>query len=153
MVRAKFRCMSVTRRIKDAEANLKPVIAKNEDWPNGCEENRQFWDATPAGELTLRFSSPAAVDLEPGPYFYIDLVEAEGEGTWKLWRVARTEHVQEVHFGLSWNTHRLRLSNGEFQMTTGNKDAWKHFQSKQGSSWSVTLTEVAADHEGCPYTG
>ena len=155
MVQAKFRCMSVTLRVKDAEAAFKPVIAKNEDWPNGCDENKQFWEATPAGDALLRFSSPGAVDVEPGQYFLIKIVEvpAGTEGAWKLWKVAAMESQQDVCISLGWDTNRSRLAQAELNMSIANKDAWPHFAGKQGTYWSVEFSLADGDHEGCPCTG
>jgi len=146
--------MSVTRRIKDAQAEFKPVIAKNNDWPQGCEENKQFWDATPAGDAELRFVSHAVVDVEPGQYFYIDMEEVpEDVATWKLWKVARTETQMEVCLSLGWDTHRDRLAAASLNMTIGNQEAWRHFEGKQGTSWRVVFLPADGDHPNCPYTG
>jgi len=152
MVRAKFRCMSTTRRIKDGEAVLKPVIAKNEDWPNGCEENAQFWDATPAGEMTLRYVSKEVIDVEEGHYYYIDM-EEDPEGDWKLYKVARTEHQVEVQFGVSWDNSRPVMASANFDMTIRNDCAWPQFEGRHGTKWRVELTPAGAQsHKGCPYT-
>ena len=73
MVRAKFRCLEITYRLDNATAKLKPVIAKNDDWPNGSRENAAFWDATPSGECELHYRTHGDVDVEVGAYYYIDM--------------------------------------------------------------------------------
>jgi hypothetical protein len=148
--------MSVTRSIKDASASLKPVIAKNGDWPQGSEENARFWDASPQGELTLYFGGRDLATVEVGAYYYIDLVEVEkGKDTWKLWKlwkVAYQEQARNVYFALSWDHKRKPISHGKFELTINNQAAWLEFNGKEGTSWSLTMTQVDAKHPGCPYT-
>jgi hypothetical protein len=70
-VRAKFIVSKVefynpnSRRI-----DLKPVYSED---PN--HENKQFWDATPSGEMWMIVNNPRAAEFfEPGREYYIDFV-------------------------------------------------------------------------------
>lgn len=60
-----------------AQANLAfaPVCPKGEYCPEGSEENKKFWEATPSGLLELSIANIAAVPkgLKQGDEFYIDI--------------------------------------------------------------------------------
>lgn len=67
MVRAKFKCQSNV----DGMVVLNPVYS-------GCEENKTFWEHTPAGTITLTITNTAARDqFEPGKEYYVDFTPAE----------------------------------------------------------------------------
>lgn len=143
MVRTKMRCMGINARITETAVELQPVIGKSKDWPGGCEENRQFWDATPAGEVTLWYQPYTETPFRVGAYYYLDLEEipAKGDRTWKLWEVAETESQQTVKFGMSWDNTKTPVR-GDFQMTINNRDAWKHFGQKAGTHWRVSISDA-----------
>ena len=82
-VRAKFRCMSVTERFTQPEkpyqwdVRLLPVMYRKDGTYDPGAENKTFWDATPAGEISLTITNPAAAKaFRPGQAYYIDFVEA-----------------------------------------------------------------------------
>lgn len=149
MVRAKFRCLSITYRLDHTSVELKPVIPKGDGWPGGSEENRQFWQASPTGEasVTYRHTSPP---FKVGEYYYIDLQEVPEDAPgrpWKLWEVSSMESRLTVRLGLDW------LSDGE--MTAGslslgieNKGAWPPFIGKVGTRWSVEITPAKPPESG-----
>ena len=67
-VRCKFKCHSV---YPNGVVNLYPVHS-------GSEENKTFWDATPAGTICLTITNPAARDrFEAGKEYYVDFTPAE----------------------------------------------------------------------------
>lgn len=45
----------------------------------GSEENKQFWDATPAGSIEMNITNVNAVpkDLKYGDEFYVDFTKAD----------------------------------------------------------------------------
>lgn len=66
-VRAKFRCNGNTNGV----VSLLAVT-------QGSEENKAFWNATPAGSISLSISNPAALDkFEAGEEYYVDFTPAE----------------------------------------------------------------------------
>jgi len=154
MIRSKFRCLELTYHLKQASAKLKPVIAKNDDWQMGSEENAMFWDATPSGECDVRWQSHGDVSLEIGAYYYIDLEEVpEGnDHTWKLWEVSQSESSLGIKLGLGWDQTRP-IAQATYQIDIHNEKAWEEFQGKAGSHWEVTFTRAEGNHDGCPYTG
>lgn len=73
--RAKFVCQGVTKRKhwnQDKgflyDATFTPVTT-------GSEEDKAFWEATPAGSLSL--STIKADFFEPGKSYYLDFIVAE----------------------------------------------------------------------------
>ena len=77
MIRAKFRCLSITTHINDViTANLKPVMRKGKN----LDENTQFWQYTPSGELDVTYKKECP--LVVGAYYFIDLTK--GDGVWTL---------------------------------------------------------------------
>jgi len=67
MVRAKFHCHN-----KDNNTVfLDPVY-------QGSEENKKFWEYTPAGQITLTTTNKSALDqFEVGKEYYVDFTPAE----------------------------------------------------------------------------
>jgi hypothetical protein len=83
MIRAKFRCMSVTRDWNNAEvAEFRPVKRDGDK----DSENKKFWDASPSGSATLTFKGPCG--YKPGDYYYIDMEMAD-EGKWGAGTISR----------------------------------------------------------------
>lgn len=78
MVRAKFKCDSVTKTVnwsgnKDEhpflyDVKMSPVV-------NGSEENKNFFKWTPSGEVKL--STMKEDHFIPGKEYYLDFTEAE----------------------------------------------------------------------------
>ena len=85
MVRAKFYVATVTLFQSPAgsgSVTLRPVY-KYQQGVNGnaCEENRQFWEATPSGEITMSITNPPGFEpfvdaFHAGKPFYVDFTEA-----------------------------------------------------------------------------
>jgi len=77
MVRAKFICNNISKfkHSKDDDGvtniTLVPVL-------NGSEENKQFWQYTPSGNLQMTIKNEAAEKyFELGEEYYIDFKKAE----------------------------------------------------------------------------
>ncbi|KUP22419.1 hypothetical protein [Paenibacillus sp. DMB5] len=66
MVRAKFKCQSNV----DGMVVMTPVYS-------GSEENKAFWEYTPAGSITLTITNEAARDqFQPGEEYFVDFTPA-----------------------------------------------------------------------------
>ena len=100
MIRAKFRCMQVSRNWDNNETvDFRPVNRSSSKDP----ENQQFWEATPSGEAQLQFKN-AKGGYEPGAYYYIDM-EPNPEGQWKV--SSTTQHKSgdgDVHLSRAWGS-------------------------------------------------
>ena len=72
MVRAKFVVQSIARTQWGHEIKLSVVS-------QGSEEDKAFFLATPAGDITLRTVNDAAMEAfgAPGDKFYVDFTPAE----------------------------------------------------------------------------
>lgn len=71
-VRAKFKCDGVTKEPGQdyATVTLSPVI-------DGSEENKKFWEYTPAGSISLSTTNKKAYEqFETGKEYYIDFTPA-----------------------------------------------------------------------------
>lgn len=143
MIRAKFRCMSIARHAEQAtEIRLLPVNPKGSCYPDGCEENRAFWDATPSGELKVYFQQTATVPFILGAFYYIDMEpSAKGEHLWKLWEVAQHEGNINIRLGLEWSKDR-EMAHAELSMCILNKETWPSFVNQAGTTWSVVFTQA-----------
>lgn len=75
MIRAKFRIMTASRHWDGSTSlNLLPVNANGDDVD--AEENKLFWDATPAGEMSISFAPDDEPDwMSAGGYVFLDLEE------------------------------------------------------------------------------
>lgn len=75
MVRAKFRVESKKRSQHwegRVDINMQPVCSDVEG-----SENKQFWEATPAGDIQLSTVNPkAAEQFEVGQEYYVDFTKA-----------------------------------------------------------------------------
>ncbi|MEH2188319.1 MAG: hypothetical protein V7K64_19425 [Nostoc sp.] len=74
MIRAKFTCQQniLNHETQTAEVILTPVTSNP---PN--EENLTFWQATPAGNITLQITNPAAsAQFSVGTDYYVDFTVA-----------------------------------------------------------------------------
>lgn len=72
MVRAKFRCQSVTTSINSYGKQLQTF--KFFPVTNGSEENKRFFDSTPSGNLELGVVNPE-VSFDIGSEYYLDLTK------------------------------------------------------------------------------
>jgi hypothetical protein len=73
MVRAKFKCWDV----KSSEGVVQVMFMAVTD---ESEENKQFWQYTPSGQLTMSITNPAAYEqFKAGAEYYLDFTEVEKE--------------------------------------------------------------------------
>jgi hypothetical protein len=159
MVRAKLRVLEVTHHLRGNTTflKLKPVIGKSKDWPEGCEENLRFWEASPSGEMDLRYvrGKGVVIPFELGDFVYVDMElkeSPEGQRDWELYKVSQSETQLEIWFGLGW-VHEPGLVSANFELAIENRGAWDAFLGNHGKKWCVTLTKAEGDHDGCPMTG
>jgi len=139
LIRAKFRCMSVTYHAEqDSDVRLLPVGPKGWAYPDGCEENKAFWDATPSGEMKVGIKLGEPVPFQVGAFYYIDMKVAE-EG-WKLWEVRQHENCLTVNLGLKWDTEREGYVHASLEMTINEGSAADAYKGKVGTKWSVVIT-------------
>ena len=98
MIRAKFRCLEVTKRyshttepgfrdggMHDAvdlfqyRVKLAPVYGRGKNGKPESPENKAFYAATPSGEIELTTVSEAAAQaFVPGQAYYVDFTPADG---------------------------------------------------------------------------
>lgn len=75
MVRAKFRVVSVTKSVWNAD---QVTVKMSPMYEQPTEENISFSKATPSGSIELDITNPAASEqLTLGAYFYVDFTPAE----------------------------------------------------------------------------
>ena len=142
MIRAKFRCMSITYNAdQPTEVRFLPVAPKCSSYPEGCEENKAFWDASPSGEMKAGIPKGANVPFIVGDFYYIDM-EPSDEG-WKLWAVTQYEHNINISMGLGWDSDRDGFFHAELDLGITNKAVWPTFTGKSGSKWAVTITPAS----------
>lgn len=153
MVRCKMRLLEVNEVFVDPTrgephtfvARYLPVMPKGPAYPDGCEENRAFWNATPAGVLTVKWRG-RPTDLQVGAFYYVDLAQADkngGPGMWDLWEVANHGHAGlVVKFQLPWQIQGVRQG-GALELDIRNPTACAHFLGKAGTSWSVEVSPAA----------
>jgi hypothetical protein len=156
-VRCKFRCLSITHNatpnLTGTEVRLVPVCPKSSSYPNGCEENKSFWDATPSGELKVSFAQDAEVPFLLGRSYYIDLEQTdEGDDLWKLWEVNQHSSDICIRLGLGWSHDRPMMS-AEFETCINNQNAWAPFVGHVDTKWTVTFTEAPFTGEEEPSVG
>lgn len=135
MVRAKFRCMSVSHAWnKQFTVDLQPVTSGKD------EENKSFWRATPSGEIRLVYNG----DTPPfvvGEYYFVDMEEGDKSSRWRLYELRQTESQLGITLSVPWD-NALPLVSGSVKMGIDNVDVWAPFLGKVGAGWSVTFTEV-----------
>ncbi len=152
MVRAKFRCMSITQEIENWTVRLLPVIAKTEYYPGGSEENKKFWSATPTGEMKLLFRAQDIAGFGGnditrfvvGDRYYLDLSLAanEKEEPWNLRTISQSDSRLEVVFQLNYDTRVQAPRWGELTMGIDNELAWPHFLPYISTIWKLTLAKA-----------
>lgn len=138
MIRAKFRCMSVTHRWNgERHVEMLPVTHRQSHTSGGevsAEENLSFWEATPAGKIQLEYKATQECPFDPGAYYYVDMEESP-EGTWRLERVEECITTLTINLDSDWDLPLLR--SGHIHMSIDNKKAWTPFQGKIHSRWNV----------------
>ena len=78
MIRSKFRCMSRTEHHQgDVEVRLLPVFHNKQGDYEVPPENKEFWEATPAGEIKMTIRNKAAQGFVPGKTYYVDFTETD----------------------------------------------------------------------------
>lgn len=71
-VRAKFQVWTKDPG-EEGNVHLHPVMM-------GSEENKAFWNATPAGDITMYITNPTAFSaFEVGKEYYVDFTQVEEE--------------------------------------------------------------------------
>jgi len=80
MIRAKFKCQSVTKALGWNRGPDQPVApflytAKFVPVVGDSDENKRFWAATPSGQIELSSILPDA--FEPGKSYYVDFTPAD----------------------------------------------------------------------------
>lgn len=75
MIRAKFRCSSVTFFGDPSNPDASRQYILNAVYDTSTPENERFTKATPYGELKMNIDNPAA-RLEVGKIYYLDFTEA-----------------------------------------------------------------------------
>lgn len=151
-VRAKFRCMSVSRTYEgQTSASFLPAMPqKGADGTPEHEENKLFWKYTPGGSMELTFWGDAP-HVVPGAYYYIDL-DTPVPDELRPWRlVLRTEHMNneqlDVDLCADWmlksDAGPEGLRTGSLKMMISNEAAWPLFMNaKRGQRWSVLVTRA-----------
>ena len=144
-VRAKFRCMSVTKKWdNNTVVEFSAVLQQGKN-----PENAEFWKFTPSGDATLKFKGPSFnsrdVEYSPGDYYYIDMVKNCQEGGWRLSQVSHTgEENGSVELctnnkkTVGWN-EGVGFTYGKLTMGLDHAPALGWFD-KAGEDWEVTFT-------------
>lgn len=145
MVRAKFRVMQVSQMWNGevTEVRLLPVSAKSQYDPDGSEENKKFWEATPSGKASVVYRGLDPIPLKIGSCVYIDMQQldvepGEDERTWLLHSVTHS-HSLDIHLHLPWS-HEGPITHADVEMDIANEDAWPPFTGKALTHWAVTFT-------------
>lgn len=74
MIRAKFRCMSVTKHEGNPQSEIVKLCASNGKKDTA---NAQWAKWTPCGTLDMTINNPDAQGkLEPGKHYFLDIAEA-----------------------------------------------------------------------------
>ena len=74
MVRAKFRVSEITRTLFTGQEGVKITLFPVTD---GSEENKSFYQYTPAGKIELgTINAEAAAEFKLGKSMYVDFTEA-----------------------------------------------------------------------------
>ncbi len=145
MIRAKFRCLSVTRNYENRFTyDLQPVMANSP-----AREDKSFWEATPSGSCEMNYLLEEGVE-EPfvvGAYYYIDMTP-DDDGVWIV--NTMTKHATgrrgangEVTLAGSgpgdWRTPGLKYS--KLHMGIDNPRAMEAFGDVE-SKWSVVFNRA-----------
>lgn len=155
MIRAKFRCMSISDGLNDSvQIRLAAVIPKK-GLPN-FEENKQFWEYSPNGECLLTYTGrPMLIGVdnvshafEVGSFYFIDMEKTQGtdpknsnikdaDGVWQLAR--REDHING-YGSVDFNTYPKtgQLKSGELKIGLSEKaDGAKAAFGAPAWGWSI----------------
>ena len=143
MIRAKFRCMSVTYNAERAsDVRFLPVVPKCSAYPEGCDENRSFWDATPSGEMKIAIKQGVEVPYTVGDFYFIYMERLDEVndvvGSWKMWEVSQHDTNINIQLGLRWSNER-DMTSASLSMGIVNKTIWPAFIGRLGSKWHVRI--------------
>lgn len=153
MVRAKFRVMEVSQQWNGelTVVRLLPVIAKARPDegryidPEGSEENRAFWEASPSGEAELVFKGFEGLSdgFAIGKCVYIDMeqlaVEPEGDEAKNHWKLEAVNNSYSLEAVLRIGWRDEKMTTGVIKMDIHNEGAWPPFQGNHLTHWSVTF--------------
>lgn len=161
MIRAKFRCLSVSEGLGNSvQIRLAAVIPKK-GLPN-CEENQQFWKYSPSGEMKLTYDGvPMAVVQEVnrgscervfrvGAFYYIDMEKKDVDGEQPgLWNLAERHNwlggQSKITFRLPWvdpnKPDAPQLRAGEFEIQLSQEAAGAKAQfGDVGYGWQIDVS-------------
>ncbi len=150
-VRAKFRCLSVTRKWdRSITVELGPVLQKGKN-----PENAEFWKFTPSGDASLNFRGPAldnrGKEFTPGDYYYIDMHKDEDGG----WLLSSVTHQGEESGSVELHTRGGKhtaghgqdgFSYGKLTMGLDHAPALGWFDNA-GGAWSVEFSWAEASDD------
>jgi hypothetical protein len=120
IIRSKFRHLTLSDHGDSQRSRLLPVMPRTKWDPEGSEENRLFWEATPSGEGEVITSWLPPESRAPGSScVYIDVQPhvpladlAAGEIPWQLGSVELNPLYGQVRFSLSPQGKAGRLEFG-----------------------------------------
>jgi len=76
-IRCKMKVTSVVKHDTSTTLTMEPVGQNTGDAPS--EENKRYWDATPAGKMDLQFTAEkariSAGKMKAGDYYYLDIIK------------------------------------------------------------------------------
>jgi hypothetical protein len=133
-VRAKYRCMSITKRWDGTTTvDFQPVTNRTDN-----EENCSFWKWTPAGSASLTYWKGHEAPFEAGAYYYID-IDQDDEALWNLDKNVDQGERLEVNLGTSWLKAEALggIRDGKFEASIDNPAGAAPFRDKVGTKWSV----------------
>jgi hypothetical protein len=136
IVRAKYRCMSITNRWDGTtEIEFQPVTNRTDN-----EENCSFWKYTPAGAASLTYWKGHEAPFGAGDYYYID-IEQDDEGLWCLDKNVDQGERLDVHLGTNWlKPEELGgIRHGKFEASIDNPSGAAPFRDQVGTKWSVAF--------------
>jgi len=146
-LRAKFRVLRVTQRWDNTwELHLAPVMATS-------EENKSFWDATPAGECDLIWRGPH--EFQCAAYYYVEL-EPHHTGQWTLdSKVDRGYGAGDAEWSM-YTQHQFTgkppddgLQKGNLKISLdGDKTAAWELLGVPREKWSIKFTLAEDQSEG-----
>jgi hypothetical protein len=104
---SKFRLLSVTDHGDRAIAHLRPVTPRSKYDPEGSDENRAFWEATPSGEIEVPIDWLPEQARAIGATCLVDVIPNEaapgGETPWTIGECS----ISAWGFSLALHPHKL----------------------------------------------
>jgi len=144
MIVAKFRCISILLHVDQATVvRFLPVNPRCASYPDGCEENLAFWEATPSGDLEVHIKHGVELPYNLGSVYYLYLEESDKGRTWKLWDVVEYKDGSgiDIKLGLAWD-NELDIASSNLMMGIHNAATFPSFIGKSGTRWSVEIVPV-----------